>query len=139
MLFVNRYDWIALLDVDEVIVPRKHNSWAEMMAEVGPHTQRPHPLIFQKQFSTFLGESTGQGSLPLVFQKHLLPGQHDGKSAGTKTPQGCSPCTAHDEPCVQVFSQTTSSASTLMQERQLHTAGALYQVLSQHRACSYPS
>ena len=37
MLFVNRYDWIALLDVDELIVPRKHNSWAEMMAEVGPH------------------------------------------------------------------------------------------------------
>ena len=33
--FVHRYDWIALLDVDEVIVPRKHNSWAEMLEEVG--------------------------------------------------------------------------------------------------------
>ena len=31
-----RYDWIALLDVDEVIVPRKHNSWAEMMEEAEP-------------------------------------------------------------------------------------------------------
>ena len=31
---LHRYDWIALLDVDEVIVPRKHNSWAEMMDEV---------------------------------------------------------------------------------------------------------
>ena len=31
----HRYDWIALLDVDELIVHRKHNSWAEMMAEVG--------------------------------------------------------------------------------------------------------
>ena len=29
-----RYDWIALLDVDEVIVPRKHNSWREMMEKV---------------------------------------------------------------------------------------------------------
>ena len=33
---MHRYDWIALLDVDEVIVPRKHNNWAEMMEEVGP-------------------------------------------------------------------------------------------------------
>ena len=32
-----RYDWIALLDVDEVIVPRKHDSWAEMMDEVGSY------------------------------------------------------------------------------------------------------
>lgn len=31
-----RYDWIALLDVDEVIVPRKHKSWREMMEKVGP-------------------------------------------------------------------------------------------------------
>ena len=35
---LHRYDWIALLDVDEVIVPRKHTSWAEMMEEVEGHT-----------------------------------------------------------------------------------------------------
>ena len=50
-MFVNRYDWIALLDVDEVIVPRKHNSWAEMMAEVGlqakNHSHLSRISIFQ--------------------------------------------------------------------------------------------
>ena len=39
--YLLRYDWIALLDVDEVIVPRKHNSWAEMMEEV-----RSYLIIF---------------------------------------------------------------------------------------------
>ena len=43
---LHRYDWIALLDVDEVIVPRKHTSWAEMMEEVEEHTYHHHiPLI----------------------------------------------------------------------------------------------
>ena len=37
--FVTRYDWLALLDVDEVIVPRKHNSWEEMLDEVGAQTK----------------------------------------------------------------------------------------------------
>ena len=46
--FVNRYDWIALLDVDEVIVPRKHNSWAEMMDEVVFQEQGPFPFVFQE-------------------------------------------------------------------------------------------
>ena len=40
---LHRYDWIALLDVDEVIVPRKlHTSWAEMMEEVNEHTYHHH-------------------------------------------------------------------------------------------------
>ena len=40
---LHRYDWIALLDVDEVIVPRKlHTSWAEMMEEVKEHTYHHH-------------------------------------------------------------------------------------------------
>ena len=40
---LHRYDWIALLDVDEVIVPRKqHTSWAEMMEEVEEHLSSPH-------------------------------------------------------------------------------------------------
>jgi hypothetical protein len=30
----NRYEYIALLDIDEVIMPVKHNSWAEMMEAV---------------------------------------------------------------------------------------------------------
>ena len=34
-IFGHRYDWIALLDVDELIVPRKHNSWVDMMKQVG--------------------------------------------------------------------------------------------------------
>ena len=34
LFFKNRYDWITLLDVDEVIVPRQHNSWTEMMEQV---------------------------------------------------------------------------------------------------------
>ena len=43
---LHRYDWIALLDVDEVIVPRKlHTSWAEMMEEVKEHT-----LLFHLRF-----------------------------------------------------------------------------------------
>jgi len=29
-----RYDYIALLDIDEVITPIKHNNWADMMEEV---------------------------------------------------------------------------------------------------------
>merc|ERR1712042_193332 len=29
-----RYEYIALLDIDEVIVPVKHNNWTEMMEEV---------------------------------------------------------------------------------------------------------
>ena len=29
-----RYDYVALLDIDEVIMPLKHNNWAEMMKEV---------------------------------------------------------------------------------------------------------
>ena len=33
-IFGHRYDWIALLDVDELIVPRKHNSWEDMMRQV---------------------------------------------------------------------------------------------------------
>ena len=36
---VNRYDWIALLDVDEVIVPRKHKSWSKMMEAVHPQAK----------------------------------------------------------------------------------------------------
>ena len=34
-IFGHRYDWIALLNVDELIVPRKHNSWVDMMKQVG--------------------------------------------------------------------------------------------------------
>ena len=75
------------------------------MAEVGPHRPKTTPIgLSSLQFSIFPGESTGQGSLPLVFQEHLLPRQYDGRYAGAKTPQGCSRRTAHDEPCVQVFS-----------------------------------
>ena len=29
-----RYKYIALLDIDEVIVPLEHDSWSAMMAEV---------------------------------------------------------------------------------------------------------
>jgi hypothetical protein len=29
-----RYEYIALLDIDEVIMPLVHNSWAEMMEAV---------------------------------------------------------------------------------------------------------
>ena len=36
-VFTCRFDWIALLDVDEVIVPRKDNSWGDMMEEVDDH------------------------------------------------------------------------------------------------------
>ena len=36
---ISRYDWIALLDVDEVIVPRKHKSWSKMMEEVNPQAK----------------------------------------------------------------------------------------------------
>ena len=46
--FVNRYDWIALLDVDEAIVPRKHNSWAEMMDEVVFQERGPFPFVFEE-------------------------------------------------------------------------------------------
>merc|ERR1712080_724094 len=28
-----RYEYVALLDIDEVIMPIKHNNWAEMMEE----------------------------------------------------------------------------------------------------------
>jgi len=31
---IYRYEYIALLDIDEVIMPVKHNNWAEMMEEV---------------------------------------------------------------------------------------------------------
>ena len=34
IVFLIRYEYLALLDIDEVIVPIKHNSWAEMMEEV---------------------------------------------------------------------------------------------------------
>ena len=47
--FENRYDWLALLDVDEVIVPRKHNSWEEMMAEVGVQAKKHLHLNFNCQ------------------------------------------------------------------------------------------
>ena len=42
----------------------------------------------------------------MVFQERLLPRQHDGQSSGAEAPQGCSGRAAHDEPRVQVFSQT---------------------------------
>ena len=61
---VNRYDWIALLDVDEVIVPQKHNSWAEMMEEVSAHTKKHSYWSFKKiLISIFPAGSTGKGSL----------------------------------------------------------------------------
>ena len=58
------------------------------------------------QFPTFLGESKGEGSLLVVFQERLLPRQHDWQSSGAEAPQRRSGRAAHDEPCVQVFSQT---------------------------------
>ena len=83
--------------MDEVIVPRRHNSWAEMMAEV------VLALNIQHKLSIFLGESAAcQRLLQMVFQECLLPRQHDGQYGRTKTPQRYSCCTAHDEPCVQV-------------------------------------
>ena len=30
----SRYEYIALLDIDEVIMPLKHDNWADMMEEV---------------------------------------------------------------------------------------------------------
>ena len=45
--FVTRYDWLALLDVDDVIVPRKHNSWEEMMDEVGAQTKDHYHWSFK--------------------------------------------------------------------------------------------
>ena len=32
--FIFRYKYIALLDIDEVIMPIKHTNWADMMKEV---------------------------------------------------------------------------------------------------------
>lgn len=29
----SRYEYVALLDIDEVIMPIKHNNWADMMEE----------------------------------------------------------------------------------------------------------
>ena len=34
IVFYSRYDYIALLDIDEVITPIKHSNWADMMEEV---------------------------------------------------------------------------------------------------------
>ena len=44
---LHRYDWIVVLDVDEVIVPRKQKSWAEMMKNVGSSScmSSYHPLL----------------------------------------------------------------------------------------------
>ena len=33
-IYLFRYDYFAVQDVDEVITPRKHNNWAEMMADL---------------------------------------------------------------------------------------------------------
>ena len=57
----------------------------------------------------FLGESAGKGLLQMVLHEHLLPRQHDGQFARAESPQGRSSRTSHDEPCVQVFSQTSST------------------------------
>ena len=34
IVFYSRYDYITLLDIDEVIMPLKHENWAGMMDEV---------------------------------------------------------------------------------------------------------
>ena len=34
MALFSRYEYIALLDIDEVIMPLKHDNWGDMMAEV---------------------------------------------------------------------------------------------------------
>ena len=63
--FMHRYDWVVVLDVDEVVVPRKHKSWAQMMERVGGH----HILIY----IYIQGWARRKGSLLLVFQQHLFP------------------------------------------------------------------
>ena len=74
---LHRYDWIALLDVDEVIVPRKHTSWAKMMEEVEEHMSS-QPIISPYLMSPFISSYNPQGwtwrigVLQLVFHQHHL-------------------------------------------------------------------
>jgi hypothetical protein len=41
-----RYEYIALLDIDEVIMPLVHNSWAEMMESVVAASLKVRPKCF---------------------------------------------------------------------------------------------
>ena len=42
---ITRYEYLALLDIDEVIAPIKHNSWAEMMEEVLKASQKENKEV----------------------------------------------------------------------------------------------
>ena len=77
-IFGHRYDWIALLDVDELIVPRKHNSWVDMMKQVGLVAVVNFPfssLFYSFSFSSlvlldlFCGDF---GGVPIVMTKRSV-------------------------------------------------------------------
>ena len=42
-----RYEYIALLDIDEVIMPLDHTNWADMMEDVVTASLKVHPHIIQ--------------------------------------------------------------------------------------------
>ena len=54
---LHRYDWIALLDVDEVIVPRKEASWGQMMERVESH----HHIILSSSYLVSLSNLCNGG------------------------------------------------------------------------------
>ena len=119
---INRYDWIALLDVDEVIVPRKHKSWSKMMEEVDPQAKDFSRWSFKNIY--FLDNMTD--NLPEPNLHKDVPAQ------------------LHMMNHVYRYLEILSSPKIPnhhqnAQERQLHPTRALYQVLSQHRACSHPA
>ena len=74
MKCLHRYDWVVVLDVDEVIVPRKEASWAEMMERVGSSCAQtiltssdPHLKLTQSYHNVMkVGLEAPKGILQLV-------------------------------------------------------------------------
>ena len=120
---INRYDWIALLDVDEVIVPRKHKSWSKMMEAVHPQAKDFSRWSFKNIY--FLDNMTD--NLPEPNLHKDVPAQLHMMN--------------HVYRYLEILSSPKLHPNHHQndQERQLHPTRALYQVLSQHRACSHPA
>ena len=58
-MFTFRFKYIVVLDIDEVIVPKKHDSWSAMMAEVLKHSAKePKTISWHFRHTYFIDSMT---------------------------------------------------------------------------------
>ena len=58
-MFTFRFKYIVVLDIDEVIVPKKHDSWSAMMGEVLKHSAKePKTISWHFRHTYFIDSMT---------------------------------------------------------------------------------